>query len=133
VTDDQIYHIEFALRYWNVLKENLPYIISIYDLDVISEISERNEFISFVLERLKIAGKDIVFAVDEIDYLLLYREFGFEEVAKKYAETKISTMYIGHLEQHYPDFYKNHFLTFLDDPMIANSVASGEIDTSSWS
>jgi hypothetical protein len=57
VTDDQVFHIELALRYWDVLKENRPYVISIYDLETISEISERNEFISFVLGRMKITGK----------------------------------------------------------------------------
>jgi polysaccharide deacetylase 2 family uncharacterized protein YibQ len=63
----------------------------------------------------------------------MYREFGFEEVAKKCAEKKSSIVYIGHLEQHYPDFYKNHLLAFLDDQTIANLVESGEIELGNWS
>lgn len=54
----------------------IPYVLSIYDLDLISRILNTEHFIKYARERSKIAEKGQIHSVDELDFLGLYSKTG---------------------------------------------------------
>lgn len=133
VIDDPIPMLELALKNWKILRNDKPYIIDIYELDTLSEISEKNEFVDFINKRRQLIGKDLLVAAGEIDYLLCFRKPEFKNVINQLEETNNSLIFIGHLEISYPTYYKDHFIKFLDDPRLAESLEKTPTDWSNWS
>jgi hypothetical protein len=54
----------------------IPYVLSIYDLDIISRIMNTEHFIKYARERSDIAEKGQLYSVDELDFLGLYSKTG---------------------------------------------------------
>lgn len=54
----------------------IPYVISIYDLDILSRFLNTEHFVKYTRERRKIAADGQIHSVDELDYLGFYSKTG---------------------------------------------------------
>ncbi|SHL61528.1 hypothetical protein SAMN05444342_4260 [Haladaptatus paucihalophilus DX253] len=61
------------------IEDNLPYVTSVYDLEVITECLESSDrFIDYVTKRIQLSGVQKLASPDEIDYLGAYIDNGLE-------------------------------------------------------
>jgi hypothetical protein len=115
VVDDFIPNLDSILRYSSFLGEPLPYIISAYDLDIITDLVEKNDFVDFVGQRIEMSKNPVMFCTDEIDYFVFYKMHGFAEYIEKLQRNKSELHYIGHLENLFPTYYGEKLREFLND------------------
>jgi len=122
VIDDFIPGLEYLLQFCDFLTKPRPYIINIYHLEILCEISEKREFLDFISMRMELSKLNIMFSTDEIDYFLHFKKYGtkYIEILKK---VKMPLLYIAHMEELYPDYYRKHFLNFLDDKELASKLS----------
>ena len=120
VVDDYIPGLDLILKFHNFSPDPLPYIINIFDLDIITDLTSKENFIDFVSKRIELSKRKRIFASDEIDYFVLYRLHGFDEYIRSLERTDSELHYIGHLENLDPMYYKDHFIQFIDDPVLSN-------------
>lgn len=128
VVDDYIPGLDLILKFCDFLRKIRPYIINIYDLDIITDLINKKDFIDFVAQRIELSKAGRIFAADEIDYFVLYRMHGFEKYARLLEERRSELHYIGHLENIYPNYYKEHFMKFIDDPVLTNLIEFQNLD-----
>lgn len=79
--------------------DEYPWIVNIYDLIIISDLMEKNTaaFITYLNERLKVAESSTLEAIDEIDFLGYFFEYGNLERLKKLKPAN-SALIIGFSE-----------------------------------
>ena len=134
VVDDPILGLERILRFCDVLGEQRPYIINIYELDIITDLMNKEDFIEFVSKRIDLSRKKLIFALDEIDYFVLYKLHGFEEYVSIFEKTGSELHYIGHLENVSPTYYGEKLRVFLDDLALINLIGPEALDLATgWS
>lgn len=81
-----------------LLKANeYPWIVNIFDLIVISDFLERESFITYIDERIKVAENSAIEAIDETDYLGYFLENGNLGRLKN-LEPSNSTLIVGFSE-----------------------------------
>ncbi len=124
VVDEYIAGLDFLLQFCDFIPKNHPYIINIYDLDIITDLVKKGDFVDFVRKRIKLSRRNRIFCSDEIDYFVLHQLHGFEKFASKLEERNSTLHYIGHLENIDPDYYMRHFLEFCDDNTISEFLGS---------
>jgi hypothetical protein len=122
VVDDYIPHLDLILQFFDFPEKNRPYIINIYDLDIITDIAKKEDFIEFISKRTGLSEKKRIFAVDEVDYFIHYKKYGLEKVADLMEKGDSSLLYIAHMEELYPDYYREHLLKFVDDESFARRL-----------
>ena len=122
VIDDFIPGLEYLLQFCDFLTKPRPYIINIYSLEILCEISEKREFLDFISMRMELSKLNIMFGTDEIDYFLHFKKYGTKYI-EMLKEVKMPLLYIAHMEDLYPNYYKEHFLKFLDDEELANKLS----------
>lgn len=128
VVDDHIPHLDFILQFFDFLKRNRPYIINIYDLEIITDISERNEFIEFVSKRAELSERKRIFAADEVDYFVHYKKYGLRNFADFLEKRDSKMIYIAHMEELYPNYYKEHVMKFFNDESFAQRLLVSNIN-----
>lgn len=128
VVDDYIPGLDFIIRLCDFLQKSRPYIINIYDLDIITDLISKEDFIDFASKRIELSKVGRIFAADEIDYFVLYRMHGFEKYTRLLEKSQSELHYIGHLENIYPTYYVEHFMKFIDDPALSNLIKLQNLD-----
>jgi hypothetical protein len=133
VLDDSIPGIEVFINSLDILKNPRPYIINTYDLDIISDFSNQNEFIDFIKKRIELSEKNVILAADELDYYCFYRMYGFQD-SSRLKEKQSLLYYIGHIEDLDQTYYRRKFIDFIQDPLLLNQMeSSGENLLFGWS
>ena len=127
VLDDFIPGIDYILKVYEFSPEPYPYIINIFDLDMITDLTNKQEFIDFITKRIELSKQKRIFAADEIGYFVLYKLHGFEKYVNL-GKRDSMLLYIGHLENIAPTYYKDHMSQFIDDPLVSQALKRMDLE-----
>ena len=75
-----------------------PYIVSLFDLDQITEAVDIDLFVRFLNERISMSETPFIVCMDEADYLNLFLKPEYEEIKKMTVAREITMNYVGHGE-----------------------------------
>lgn len=121
VLDDYISHINLILKYIDIkMNDFIPYIINIYDLDIITDLITKKELWDFIIKRIELFKKGVIYSADELDYFVMYKKYGLEKYADELVKKNSMLLYIGHLEELYPSYYFEKFSPFCEDMELLN-------------
>jgi len=132
VIDDVIPGIDYILKVYGFSPDPYPYIINIFDLDIIADLTNKQEFIDFITKRMELSKQKRIFAADETDYFVLYKLHGFEKYFNLLKKGDSNLFYIGHLESIAPTYYKDHLSQFVNDPFLSKAMKRMDLETG-WS
>ena len=118
VVDNFIPYVERILKNDEKINEIGAYIIDTYDLDIITDLADKKEFINFISKRIELSKKRVIFAVDEIDYFLFLQQDKYKLLPDKFKQNNSEMLYTGHLEIEYPTYYGEKFAEFINDPEL---------------
>ena len=100
VTDTLYPNLTMDLQHGTYVKsvvgqDEYPYIISIFDLDDITNVVDANLFLKFVQERLELFHHPHIICMDEVDYLRLYLKPEYKQLKNSILEKKANLVYRG--------------------------------------
>ncbi|MFB6225166.1 MAG: hypothetical protein ABEI13_01795 [Candidatus Paceibacteria bacterium] len=119
-TYDQLGTKEFDKLISNSIRT--PYVLSIYDLDVISQLLTGREFIEYAEERIRLTKRDQLESSDELDYLANYLGNSFNyQLSKIDMMKEISESDDMHVVQDTGD-YRQKIESLISSPINEKSI-----------
>jgi hypothetical protein len=129
MTDTLYPNLTIDLKYGSYLNSLVrhgmyPYIISLFDLDDITDVVDADLFVEFIQERLRMFNQPNIICLDELDYLRFYLKPEYQEMKESINKKQISLIYTGHGDP----IPKLHVDTLLSEVMSDEKFAILKID-----